>query len=279
MLIQPRYDGPPVIVLDGAIDDQRETLIRQRRRMVNELASLTDEEWRTLSRCEGWTTQDVVAHLSTTDDFWRLSIEAGLAGAPSRFLARFDPKRTPAAQVDAMQALSPAETFERFAISTHSPCDAVDALDVTGWATIAEAPPGHVPIRVTAHHALWDAWVHERDILLPLGAAPAEEADEIISCLRYAAALRPSLAALSDADRRGLLAIDVSDPDAQVVVELAGGAVAVRAGQAPPGVAVLRGRAVDVLEMLSNRVPFDQAIPDDTRWMVPGPSDVSGSTA
>jgi uncharacterized protein (TIGR03083 family) len=279
VLIQPRYDGPPVIVLDGAIDDQRETLIRQRRRMVNELASLTDEEWRTLSRCEGWTTQDVVAHLSTTDDFWRLSIEAGLAGAPSRFLVGFDPRLTPAALVDAMQALSPAATFERFATSTRSLCDAVDALDVNGWATIAEAPPGHVPIRVIAHHALWDAWVHERDILLPLGVAPVEEADEIISCLRYAAALGPSFAALSDADRRGVLAIDVSDPDAHVVVELAGGEVAVRAGEAPPGAAVLCGRAVDVLEMLSIRAPFDQAIPDDARWMVQGLADVFESTA
>ena len=279
MLIQPRYDGPPVIVLDGAIDDQRDTLIRQRRRMVDELASRTDEEWRTPSRCEGWTAKDVVAHLGTTNDFWRLSIEAGLAGAPSRLLVGFDPKLTPAALVEAVRALSPAETFERFATSTSSLCDAVDALDVTGWATIAEAPPGHVPIRVMAHHAVWDAWVHERDILLPLGAAPAEEADEIISCLRYAAALGPSFAALSDADRRGVLAIDVSDPDAHVVVELAGGAVAVRAGEAPSGAAVLRGRAVDVLEMLSIRVPFDQAIPDDARWMVQGLVDVSESTA
>jgi hypothetical protein len=150
---------------------------------------------------------------------------------------------------------------------------------VTGWATIAEAPPGHVPSRVVAHHALWDAWVHERDILLPLGAAPAEEADEIVSCLCYAAALGPSFAALSDDDRRGVLAIDVSDPDAHVVVELTGGTVAVRAGEAPSGTAVLRGRSVDVLEMLSIRVPFDQAMPDDARWMVQGLADVFESTA
>jgi hypothetical protein len=76
-----------------------------------------------------------------------------------------------------------------------------------------------------------------------------------------------------------VLAIDVSDPDAHVVVELAGGAVAVRDGETPSGTAVLRGRAVDVLEMLSIRGPFDQAIPDDARWMVQGLADVSESTA
>jgi hypothetical protein len=76
-----------------------------------------------------------------------------------------------------------------------------------------------------------------------------------------------------------VLAIDVSDPDAHVVVELAGGAVAVRAGEAPSGAAVLRGRAVDVLEMLSIRVPFDQAIPDDARWMVQGLAGASESNA
>lgn len=269
MLIAPRYDTDPIIVIDGPIDDQRDTLVRQRRRMVSQLASLSDDQWRTPSRCDGWTAQDVIAHLSGTNEFWQVSMMAGLAGAPTRFLERFDPKATPAAMVGAMQALTPAETYERFVESTTAMCAVVGALDDDGWATIAEAPPGHVPIRLVAHHALWDAWVHERDILLPLGVAPAEEGDEVIACLRYAAALGPALTLMSDGDRRGVLAIDASEPTTQIVVDVAD-VVSVREGPVPGGSAVLRGRAVDLLEMLSIRVPFDQPVRDDARWMLDG---------
>ncbi|MEN3272557.1 MAG: hypothetical protein V7636_1318 [Actinomycetota bacterium] len=38
MQLSPRYGGAPIITLDGAIDDQRETLARQRRRLLAELA-------------------------------------------------------------------------------------------------------------------------------------------------------------------------------------------------------------------------------------------------
>lgn len=273
MLIAPRYDNAPIIAIDGPIDDQRETLVRQRQRMVTELADLTDDEWRTPSRCEGWTAQDVIAHLISTNDFWRVSIEAGVAGSPTRFLAGFDPKATPAELVRAMQSMSPSETFTRFVVSTDALCAVSDALDDAGWAAIAEAPPGHLPVRILAHHALWDAWVHERDILLPLGVAPAEETDEIVACLRYAAALGPAFAIINDTDRHGVIAIDAWEPSTQIVIEVAG-AVDVHDGPIAEGTAVLRGRAVDLVEMLSIRAPFDQAVPEDARWMLDGLADV-----
>ena len=69
---------------------------------------------------------------------------------------------------------------------------ALDGLDADGWETLAEAPPGHIPIRALALHALWDGWVHERDIVLPLGLDPVEDDDEIRGCLLYAAALGPA---------------------------------------------------------------------------------------
>jgi hypothetical protein len=36
-----------------------------------------------------------------------------------------------------------------------------------------------VSSRLTLAHALWDSWLHERDILEPLGIRPAPEADEL----------------------------------------------------------------------------------------------------
>ena len=66
-------------------------------------------------------------------------------------------------------------------------------LDDEGWSMPAESPPGHVSIRLLAFHAIWDSWIHERDIALPLGQQPPEVPDELRSCLQYAAAVSPAL--------------------------------------------------------------------------------------
>jgi len=269
MQLSPRYDGPPVFSADGPVDDQREPLLRQRRRLQDALASLTDEQWRSPSRCAGWSAQDVVAHLIGTNSFWAMSIAAGLAGSPTRVLAAFDPATTPDQMVAPMRSMSPAETLQQFVETNAALFDVVASIDDAGWSTVAESPAGHVPMRMVASHALWDGWVHERDILVPLGLAHVEEPDELDSCLRYVAALAPVLAFQSDATRKGALVIEATEPDVTVVVEV-DATVVIRGGPAPPGAVRLAGRAVDLVDMLSIRTPFDQPVPDDSRWLVEG---------
>lgn len=221
--------------------------------------------------------QDVISHLIGTNDFWRISIVSGLAGSPTRFLVGFDPKATPATMVDGMQSMSPADTLAGFTKSNAALSGAVASLDDAGWSMIAEAPPGHVPIRLLVHHALWDAWVHERDIVLPLGTAPTEEPDEIISCLRYAAALGPAFALSNEPDRRGVLVLDVTEPCAHIVVEV-DGCVRVHGGAAPDGTFALRGSAVELLEALSIRRPLDQVVPAESAWLLAGLAEVFEQT-
>jgi uncharacterized protein (TIGR03083 family) len=269
MQLTPRYDGAPVFAVEGSLDDQREPLLRQRRRLQDALASLTDEQWKRPSRCERWNVQDVVAHLIGTNGFWTMSILAGVAGSPTRVLAAFDPATTPDLMVAPMRSLTPAETLEQFVETNKTLSDAVESLDDAGWSSIAESPAGHVPIRLIAHHALWDAWVHERDILLPLGMVPAEEPDEIVSCLRYVAAVAPVLALSLDPRRRGALAIDATEPEVRVVIEV-DTTVVVRSGVPPADALRLSGRAVDLVDMLSIRTPIDQRVPDDKRWLLDG---------
>jgi uncharacterized protein (TIGR03083 family) len=269
MQLSPRYDGPPVFAFEGPPDDQREPLLRQRRRLQEALASLTAEQWKHPSRCGEWTVQDVVAHLIGANSFWSMSILAGLAGSPTRVLAAFDPAATPALMVAPMRTMSPAETLHQFVETNQSLFDAVESLDDEGWSALAESPAGHVPVRLAANHAMWDGWVHERDILLPLGIVPAEEPDEIVSCLRYVAAVAPVLAFASDPTRRGALEIDATDPDAHVVVEV-DTTVSVRSGPAPAGALRLAGRAVDLVESLSIRAPLRQTVPEGSRWLLDG---------
>ena len=70
------------------------------------------------------------------------------------------------------------------------------------------------------HHALWDCWVHERDIALPLGMSAVPEPDEVRSCLRYAAARSPALAISSGTALEGVFAVAATDPDLDLVLEI-----------------------------------------------------------
>jgi uncharacterized protein (TIGR03083 family) len=271
--ISPRYGAHPIITLDGAAADQRDTVIGQRRRLEAALRSMTEEEWCSPSRCEGWSVQDVVAHLADTNAFWRASISSALAGAPTRLLEGFDPKATPAALVEAMRGATAAETLARFAKSNQVLCDLLAGLDERGWSTMAEAPPGHLPIRLVAHHALWDAWVHERDILLPLDIRPEEDPNEVAACLRYAAALVASFAVMLHPADAATLVVEATDPALRIVVDI-GTVVVVGDDPGAVGSVVLRGDAVDLVEMLSVRKPLDAQVAEEHRSLLSGLAEV-----
>jgi len=269
MLLTPRYDGPAVLRFDAPIDDLSVPLLRQRRRMGDFLSGLDDAQWATASRCEGWSVREVIAHLVGTDQFWVLAVSAALAGAPTRYLAGFDPAVTPALMVDGMRGLAPAQVQASFLEGVEALAAVLADLDQAQWSLQAEAPPGHVPLHVMARHALWDAWIHERDIVLPLGANPVDEPDEVRTCLQYVAALGPALLATSGSERAGALAVDGADPDTHVVVEV-GATVVVSEREAPADALHLEGRSVDLVEALSFRAPFPHDIAEGDRWLLGG---------
>jgi uncharacterized protein (TIGR03083 family) len=268
MRLTPRYDGDPIVRIDTP-DDAGALLVRQRERLAELLRALDDEQWSAPSRCEQWTVQDVVAHLIGTNQFWTFSINGGLAGNPTRVLSEFDPVATPAQMVDAVRSRSVAETLDEFVDTNSALTAAVGAIDDAQWATVAEAPPGHVALRAVALHALWDSWVHERDIALPLGLRPAEEPDEIAGCLHYAAALSPAFLASTGSTRASDLAIRTTDPDIEFCVAV-GPDVVVRDGRGGPDATVLSGDAVEILEALSFRGPLPADAPEDARWFMSG---------
>ena len=86
---------------------------------------------------------------------------------------------------------------------------------------------GPRPLRAVALHALWDSWIHERDIVVPLGLTPVEEPDEIAGCLVYGAALGPALSVAGGATRQGAVTVEATNPDFRFVVEV-GESVVVR---------------------------------------------------
>ena len=256
-------------------------MVRQRRRLAKRLSELGDEGWATPSRCEGWSVQDVVTHLSSTNQFWAISVAQGLAGTPTRFLATFDPVASPAQMVDSSRGKPVAETLATFVDSVEALADAVEPLTDGQVATvIAEAPPGHVTLDAVMLHALWDAWIHERDILVPLGLTQDHEDDEIAGCLAYAAALGPAFALSNGLPELSMFVVSASDPRCHFVVGHAAGdltSVEVRNGanvDLMPPFPILGGDAVDLIEALSFRAPFPSDLDPTIRTLVGGLADV-----
>jgi uncharacterized protein (TIGR03083 family) len=270
MRVTPRYDGPAVIAIDGPLDDQLVPVTRQRRRFLEMLAGLSDEQWRAATRCEQWNVQDVASHLVGVDAFWQWSITSGLAGEPTRVLDNFDPAATPATLIEPLRALPPTEVLAQLVASMDGFLDTLASLDDEGWATPVETPAGYVPARLLAHHALWDCWVHERDIALPLGLEPPVEPDEVAASMRYAAALSPGFLINDGPGCEGRFGVDARGPDTQFWLDIDGTTVRVHDGAAPAGTPCLRGDAVALLEALSIRAPLPADAPREWQDLIAG---------
>lgn len=267
MQISPRYDGPPVLAFDPVPVDPGVPMLRQRRRLGTVLATLDEAQWDHPSRCADWSVRDVVTHLVTVNGFWAASTAAGRAGTPTRMLDGFDPVTVPALLVEAAPPMSTTDLLAAYDRSVDAMATALEGIDAAGWAQVAESVPGHVPISSLVLHALWDAWIHERDIALPLGLDVTVEPDEVTGSLRYAVAIGPAYLALCGSDRTGSFAVATSGPEARLVVDI-GPDVVVRDGEAD-GRPTITGDAVDLVESFSLRTPAP-ALAGPEAWMVAG---------
>ena len=265
MRLTPRYEGPPALVFDPA-GDPSVPLFRQRRRLAATVATFDADQWAAPSRCAGWTNRDVISHLVTTNSFWATSITAGRAGEPTRFLPGFDPVVTPAQLVEATPFIGTTDLLAKFVATNDAIEQALDGVDADGWEVMAEAPAGHLALSAVASHALWDAWVHERDICLPLGLAVPEEADEVTTSLRFVAGLGPAFLAISGSTRIGAFAVRATDLDRTLVVDV-GPTVVVREATVALGLPTVAGGAVALTEAFSLRAE-PPLLPEADSWMV-----------
>lgn len=260
MNLVPRYDSPPIISIDGAPDSQLAPAVRQRRRFENLLASLDNDQWAASTRCEGWDVADLVAHLISVNAFWTLTITRGLAGRPTRYLGEFDPAVTPSELVAGERGTPPRELLDRLVASNDDLLNLLEPLDDFGWSQLAECPVGHLPVRLVLQHGLWDGWIHERDVALPLGLPVTVEPDEVISSLVYASALSPAIALNRGSSIRGEFTLTTTSPPSRWRVVVAE-QVEVRPDRAASTAPSLDGAAVDLAEALSLRSPLPSGTP------------------
>jgi uncharacterized protein (TIGR03083 family) len=180
------YDEDVRIEVDDELGPLIEPWLRHRQRFVERLGALSDDQWAAETRCDGWDARDVISHLITADGFWVVSLVGASAGAPTSYLADFDPTATPAALVEPMRAMPTSEVFQQFREGTDSFVDTVNRLDSEVWSATGESPLGQVSTRLVLAHAFWDSWLHERDIFVPLDLDQAAERDELALATWYA---------------------------------------------------------------------------------------------
>lgn len=264
------YDGVTIVVDDDL--SIIEPWLRHRRRLVATLRELSEDQWKSTTRCTSWDARGVVSHLVTVDAFWMTSLRAAQArDAPTTFIRGFDPSTGTNAFVEPMLELPTEVIFQQLIDGTEAFVTMAEAFAADDWNAPGEAPFGHVSARLLLAHAFWDSWLHERDILEPLGLAPPIEPDELLAATWYTlvvGALQGGL--LDDAEPVGpgpTVPIDVTLrfeelPDDALRIEIDTG---VRVTRTNGGDALVAGSAVAVVESLAGRrssAALD-ALPDD----------------
>lgn len=124
------------------------------------LLSLSDEDWRARTRCEGWTVADVAGHLvGQLTDVVTGNLD-GL-GTPEVTLREVEERR----------GKSPAELADELAQSGKLGLDLTAAFDDTAWnSPIPTGGPGTLGSGV---EALWaDAYIHADDVRNAIGREP-----------------------------------------------------------------------------------------------------------
>jgi uncharacterized protein (TIGR03083 family) len=166
---------------------------RHRRRFADAVASLDDDALAHPTRCTEWSVADVLRHGCDVDGWFRTAA----AGDPTPFLdASFDTVTTPHELVVAQRAVSDAYARDRFVESSYAMASEVDASCRDRWDAPGASPIqglfdrfgvsiGRIPWWLGTLHHFLDSFVHERDVLIPLGTEPPQIADETVPVLAY----------------------------------------------------------------------------------------------
>jgi uncharacterized protein (TIGR03083 family) len=138
----------------------------QHERVLATARSLDAAEWARPSRCSAWTAHQLLIHLLGATGACRTT----LTGERDVFAGGFDPNSGPATFVERRAGEPVAVTLDDLEAESAATAEAIDALrgaSPTPTRTAVWGAP--VDWRLFLAHMFWDSWMHERDLLIPLG--------------------------------------------------------------------------------------------------------------
>ena len=174
-----RRAGPPGGDRSVARRAGRARGTRTAQRFLAAVRALDAADWDHATRCADWSVRDVVAHLVTVDGFWPVTLAAARDDGDADHLSRRVRPVELARPVragdhrddDGPRAARAARRRARRAAHVRR-----RASTTTPGSRRCESPLGHVPARLILAHGYWDSWLHEYDVFVPLGDAPAGRA-------------------------------------------------------------------------------------------------------
>lgn len=163
------YSGGPFAVLDA--------FVSQRARFLGRVAGLDDTAWGAATRCAEWNVHDVVRHVRDVAALHVFQLGGPFPGF--RLTREFDPVVTPKRWLEASSGESPQDTVRELTRLVREEERLLRAK--------AEADPEETTLgalgrilnwSVASAHTFWDAWMHERDVVLPRGELAEYPANE-----------------------------------------------------------------------------------------------------
>jgi len=217
------------------------------------LADLSVADWDAPTRCEGWSVAALVRHLASVSQFAGYTLHQAAKGDATRLLEGFDSQVTPGAAAELLGELEPPRLLDTLREYDGQIEETVADWSSDDWRRMAEAPPGHVPAFLSLSHFLFDSWVHERDLLLPMGEVPLVEPGEVEVSVAYVLGLAGVATGILEGE--GAAAdVHVTDCGLHIGLEARGDRAIVRPGWAPEGAPVVEGSAGLVLDVATARV-------------------------
>jgi uncharacterized protein (TIGR03083 family) len=140
-----------------------------RRRFVAVLRGFGSDDWAQPTRCPAWSAHDVVRHLCDCNTVSTAVLSGRNRGALD-IGAGFDPRTTPQHWMKASVCERPDATLGRLVATTQELLDLARGQLAGGRPLEVRLPYGQMDWTALVLHALWDSWLHERDVLLARGA-------------------------------------------------------------------------------------------------------------
>lgn len=257
--------GPTAVSIDLVPADVVTAQGRMWSRLGRAVTEIPDEDWERPTRCSEWRVVDIVNHLADINTMGFEVVLAALQQQRSGVFEGFDPRTFPKKLTDAADR-TPAVARDRLLSSIESMLAGLDTLDVGNLDPVVETPIGRQPLAVAMLHVLWDTWLHERDIFLPLGQSVPELGDEVRLAALYSLRMIGFFEQLFGHETH--VALDLHGAwDGALRLDVAGGEVRVQYATAEPPTPPLRADAATAVDALCGRADMATAFagPEDQR--------------
>jgi uncharacterized protein (TIGR03083 family) len=218
------------------------------------LADLPEAAWSGATRCAGWSVSDLVQHLASGAQFLGYTLHEAKKGRATNLLEAFDPQVTPGAAASQFATLDRVGLLDAVAQVDDRVRRELEGMNADEWHMPAEAPMGRVPAYVSVNHFLFDSWVHERDLMLPVGETPLLEPNEVAAVVAYVTALAGCAPEPDGAAPHAIVVdLDLSSPGVHLHVTRADGVSTVVTGAAFDDAVRVEGSAADVVDFATGR--------------------------